>query len=366
MALVSCPECGKQVSSTALACPECGYSIKEHFNNTNENTIEPERRPITETSKDNNMLSKKNKNINKRLIIIISAVLVVIICVLVLLLKPLSPEQVYKIVSPATVEIHVQTDNGENIGTGFFDDNNGTIITNYHVIKRGYEGTVYVKNAGAFDIESIIGYDEKLDIAIIQIDYQNEVVLNKRTDDLKVGETVYALGSSEGLTDSFSSGLISAIDRKIEKNCFIQTTAPISHGNSGGPLVDSKGNVIGITSAGVIEVQNLNLAIPIYDIEKISRDKNFTFLRFYNLTDPNRTSADELYNKWSKKSHIGIDAGKYQGTVHIRYCSLVKDILDYWMNNQKDTNYTAVGPSKQDAFDLGYEICPECKCVSEN
>ena len=59
-----CPECGKQVSSTALACPECGYSIKEHFNNTNENTIEPERRQITETSKDNNMLSKKNKNIN--------------------------------------------------------------------------------------------------------------------------------------------------------------------------------------------------------------------------------------------------------------------------------------------------------------
>ena len=366
MALVSCPECGKQVSSIALACPECGYSVKEHFNNTNE----PEQKTIPEMPKDNNAPDKRKKIANRKLILITSAILVVIISISILLLKPLSPEQVYKIVSPATVEIHVKTDNGESIGTGFFDDNNGTIITNYHVIEYGYEGTVYVKNAGAYDIKSIIGFDEKLDIAIIQIYYKNEVVLNKKTDNLKVGETVYAFGSSEGLTDSFSSGIISAIDRKIENTCFIQTTAPISHGNSGGPLVDSKGNVIGITSAGVVEGQNLNLAIPVYDIEKISRDKNFTFRQFYKATNPDKSSsssrADELYNKYSTKSHIGINTGEYQGTVHIRYCSLVKDILDYWMSNQKDSNYTAIGTSKQDAFDLGYEICPECKCVSEN
>ena len=363
MALVSCPECGKQVSSTAIACPECGYAVREHFNNTNEQ----EHQSITEISKDSNTPAEKNKTtkkVNKKSALIIIAVLVVIVGIMILLLKPLSPEQIYKIVSPATVEIHVQTDDGESIGTGFFDDNYGTIITNYHVIERGYEGTVYVKNAGAFDIESIIGYDEKLDIAIIQIDYKSEVVLNKRTDDLKVGETVYALGSSEGLTDSFSSGLISAVDRKIKNTCFIQTTAPISHGNSGGPLVDSKGNVIGITSAGVTEGQNLNLAIPIYDIEKISRNENLTFTQFYNLTDPDRPSYDEI--KVPGIFYIGIDTGEYKGTVHARKCSLVGDLLDRWIFNQMSSNFTEIGFSKQDAFDLGYEICPECKCVSKN
>ncbi len=356
MALVSCPECGKQVSSTAIACPKCGYAVREHFNNTNEQ----EHQPITETSKDSNIYVEKNKTtkkVNKKSVLIISAVLVVVVGILILLLKPLSPEQIYKIVSPATVEIHVQTDNGESIGTGFFDDNNGTIITNYHVIERGYEGTVYVKNAGAFDIESIIGYDKKLDIAIIQIDYKSEVVLNKRTDDLKVGETVYALGSSEGLTDSFSSGLISAVDRKIENTCFIQTTAPISHGNSGGPLVDSKGNVIGITSAGVTEGQNLNLAIPIYDIEKINRDEILTFTQFYNLTDPDRPAYADI------NIFLGVLKGDYEGTIHLYSCEKVEGCYNT-LTGEVDASVRNFSTVKK-ALEAGFHKHKTCTCIDD-
>lgn len=285
--------------------------------------------------------------------------------------RKLSAEKIYDIVSPATVELIIETDNGQVIGTGFFDDNNGTIITNYHVIERGYEGVAQLKDSGKFDIEKVLGYDEDLDIAILQIDYQNKKVLNKREDPLSVGEAVYALGSSVGLTDSFSSGIVSAVDRTINGNAFIQITAPISHGNSGGPLVDGRGNVVGITSAGIEDGQNLNLAIPIANIQKVNRGKDWDFIRFYNLTDPNRKTFDEIKAAVQNyETFIGIDYGDYKGTFHERKCSLVEHLFDRWMDNQESSKYTIISCNKkgqfniQKAFDAGYKLCSECNCVN--
>lgn len=353
MALIKCPECNKKISDKCGNCPNCGCPIEIKEETIEINTADKERKP------------KKNVRI-----ISITVILVIVVISAILLInnfsnRELSAEQIYDIVSPATVEIVVETDDGQSIGTGFFDDNNGTIITNYHVIERGREGYVKVKDSGKFDIEKILGYDEKLDIAIIQIDYNNKYVLTKREDAISVGETVYALGSSEGLTDSFSSGIVSAVDREIDGSKFIQITTPISHGNSGGPLVDGYGNVIGITSAGISEGQNLNLAIPIAEIKKVSKTKELTFTQFYNLTDPDRPSYDEIKAESYGAFLIGIDTGEYKGTVHDRKCSLVKDLLDDWIFNQKSSNFTEIGFSKQDAFDLGYEICPKCNCVAK-
>lgn len=315
--------------------------------------------------------SNLKKSVKKKVVLVLSifltfAIISTIILSLWLQNYKLSAEEIYNIVSPATVEIVIQTKDGQSLGTGFFDDKNGTIITNYHVIECGRDGYVKLKNSNKFEITKILGYDETLDIAIIQIDYNNQSVLTKREGVISVGETVYALGSSVGLTGSFSSGIVSAVDRKIAGNKYIQITTPLSHGNSGGPLVDSYGNVIGITSAGISEGQNLNLAIPIEEINKVSRDKNYTFTQFYNLTDPTREIFDIDDIKVEGTFYIGIDTGEYKGTVHARKCSLVKDILDNWIYNQKNSNFTAIGFSKQDAFDLGYEICSECKCVSKN
>lgn len=189
----------------------------------------------------------------------------------------LSAEEIYQLASPATVEIRVETEYGIATGTGFFDSADGTIITNFHVLEDATSGSVYLRNGERYDILKLVGFDRYLDIAIIQIDYQPTSILQVRTDLLQTGETVYALGSSVGLSDSFSQGIISANQREIGGQIFIQTTAPISHGNSGGPLIDKFGKVVGITTAGIETGQNLNLAVPISSINKVNRSKPINF-----------------------------------------------------------------------------------------
>lgn len=189
----------------------------------------------------------------------------------------LSAEEIYKLASPATVEIRAETENGTVTGTGFFDSADGTIITNFHVLADATSGVVYLNNGERYPILKLVGFDSHLDIAIIQINYQTTSILQTRTDLLQTGETVYALGSSLGLADSFSQGIISANQREINGQIFIQTTTPISHGNSGGPLIDKYGKVVGITTANIESGQNLNLAIPISSTTKIDRNTPIDF-----------------------------------------------------------------------------------------
>lgn len=318
---------------------------------------------------ENNEIQKDNKKIAKRkykMIVAISIIFIVIFTFVMICLSlkddimnyfnEMSSEEIYELASPVTVEIQVTTDDGTSTGTGFFDDSDGTIITNYHVIEGGYEGIVKIKNGGKFDIESILGFDEELDIAIIKIEYQSEYVLNKRTTELTTGEKVYTIGSSEGLTDSFSSGIISAVNRDIAGKSFIQTTAPISHGNSGGPLIDRFGNVIGITSAGIEEGQNLNLAISVSEIENIARDKDYDMTRFHNLTDPDRPDYSEI------NVFLGILSGEDQGTVHLYTCNKV--IGEYDRMSGATSNRCVSFTTLKKALENGFHVCENCNCVS--
>ena len=206
----------------------------------------------------------------------------------------LSSEEIYRLASPATVEIRVETEFGTATGTGFFTSADGKIITNFHVIEDATAGAVYLNNGEKYDIQKLVGFDSYLDIAIIQIDYQPTTILEMRTDLLQTGETVYALGSSLGLADSFSEGIISANQREIGGQIFIQTTAPISHGNSGGPLIDKYGSVVGITTAGIEAGQNLNLAVPISAVHKIDQSVPVSF--------PGQLS----FSEWSTIKKAGI------------------------------------------------------------
>ena len=354
MALIKCPECKKKVSELSKNCPNCGYPFNNEFH---DNIIE------TNNIKKDNISKNKRK---KSVVLLIVLSIILIIAVAVFLLKNYifksSSEKIYEKALPATVEIQVKTKKGTNTGTGFFDDSDGTIITNYHVIEGAYEGAAIIHNGGKFDIEKIIGYDENLDIAIIKIDYTNNKFLSKRSNHLSVGETIYTLGSSEGLTNSFSSGIISAVDREIDGNTFIQITSPISHGNSGGPLIDEKGNVVGITSASISEGQNLNLAIPITVLNDVSRDKDYDFSRFYELTKPNRLTYDEIKNN---QYYCGVNFGKYKGTLHWAECELVQKEYDYWAYEKGVINYYEMYKFLQDAKDDGFRPCKECNCLEK-
>ncbi len=184
----------------------------------------------------------------------------------------LSAVEVFVKCAPSVVEITAKNAVSKKTGTGFFYDSEGTVITNYHVIEGCTDIQISLYNGQIYWVDSVLGYDAVRDIAILDTRCEVSEPLAFGTQDAYTGQTVYTLGSSLGLTGTFSDGMVSCAKRNLNNKLYIQTTAPISPGNSGGPLLDTKGKVIGINTACLVDGQNLNFAVPIGDVSKISTD----------------------------------------------------------------------------------------------
>lgn len=193
----------------------------------------------------------------------------------------LSAEEIYNKISPSVVEIYAESATESSTGTGFFLDDKGTVVTNYHVIENCQTAKITLPNGSSYQVTAVKGYDANRDIAILSTKCTTSTPLSIRKTTVNTGEKVYAIGSSLGLTGSLSDGIISATNREVEGNIYIQTTAPISQGNSGGPLVDANGQVVGIVCASFTDGQNLNLAIPIADVNNISLNNSIALDRLF-------------------------------------------------------------------------------------
>ncbi|MHB8974456.1 MAG: trypsin-like peptidase domain-containing protein [Pirellulaceae bacterium] len=192
-------------------------------------------------------------------------------------------EQLIERVEPSVVRIDVRGRDGEYIGSGFVIDNNGTIATNAHVISDAVAASVEFRDGRRFPLEVLLFVDEARDIALLKADLgdyspRSLPLANERP---KKGTTVIAFGSPKGLDGSVSDGIVAAtregseLSRFLEslgqegglEGTWIQTTAPVSPGNSGGPLVDMQGRVVGLnTLASGSSLQNLNFAISSLDL----------------------------------------------------------------------------------------------------
>jgi len=175
----------------------------------------------------------------------------------------------------ATVHTHDAFGNNGS-GSGFFIDSNGTFITNYHVIEFADSIKVEFSDGAFYNVEKVINFSEKFDIAILKVAITGNEYF-ELSHNLTKGEKVYAIGSALGdLTGSITSGIISSPSRMIGVINCIQMDAAISHGNSGGPLVNEYGEVLGINSFSFTSGQNLNLAINISTLDELPKEKNFT------------------------------------------------------------------------------------------
>lgn len=165
----------------------------------------------------------------------------------------------------STVLLVMEDKNGQPLshGSGFFIGPN-IIVTNFHVIEGASSG--YVKLVGrkeVLEVAGAIAVNSKNDIALLKIKGPSNSPLALGDDgDIAVGDAVYAVGNPLGLEGTFSNGIVSGI-RRFGPDVFIQMTAPISPGSSGGPVVNAKGLVIGVATSTFTEGQNLNFAIPI-------------------------------------------------------------------------------------------------------
>jgi len=159
------------------------------------------------------------------------------------------------------------------LGSAFFVDSSGLLITNYHVIesevdpkRKGYS-RMYIRMGDSTSPRvpaKVIGWDKALDLALIKTGIETEYVFSLVDRVIpKIGDTVLAIGSPVGLQKTVTSGIVSALGRRfLQIGDVIQIDAAVNHGNSGGPVVDSEGRLVGIVFAGADQYQGLNFAVP--------------------------------------------------------------------------------------------------------
>lgn len=163
-------------------------------------------------------------------------------------------------------------------GSGVIVSPQGEILTNYHVIASmgGGDNALEVKtNDGKSYKATVLGKDKELDIALIKIDAAHLPFAKLGdSDSLRIGEWVVAIGNPFGLEHTVTQGIISAKGRKLDTgvSSFLQTDAAINRGNSGGPLLNLKGEVVGINTAINPAGQNIGFAVPISQVNRILKD----------------------------------------------------------------------------------------------
>lgn len=158
------------------------------------------------------------------------------------------------------------------VGSGFFIDTTGYILTNYHVIASEVEPTyegysrLFVIPSGSKDRipARVVGFDPVFDVALLKTELDAQKVFTlSREETLLPGDAIRAIGSPAGLENSVTSGIVSAVERRfLQLGDVVQIDVPVNPGNSGGPLLDSDGELVGIVFAGLEPFEGLNFAIP--------------------------------------------------------------------------------------------------------
>ena len=181
------------------------------------------------------------------------------------------------------------------LGSGFFINEQGYLITNYHVIEKEtkIEVTVFKKAGEGFDKKvfksvRIVALNPFVDLALLKVedlgDYKVRFVVLGDVEKIRVGEPVFAIGNPLGLERTVTNGVISSTSRPFEGLVYLQTNADINPGNSGGPLFNLSGEVIWVTNRGYIFFGGLGFAIPV-DYVRHFIDNRETFA--YDKDNPN-------------------------------------------------------------------------------
>ena len=276
----------------------------------------------------------------------------------VLTAKELYASNVGSVVGIATTgttrNIFGQVSQYASSGTGFVITEDGYILTNYHVVENGTDYTVTFSNGDTYDA-TVVAYEADNDIAVIKIEATGLTpVTIGSSDTLSVGDTIYAIGNPLGeLTFSLTDGLVSALDRNINIdgdpiNMF-QINAAVNSGNSGGPVFNDRGEVVGIVTAKYSDtgVEGLSFAIPINDIADIVNDiltnGYVTGKAYFGITVSTLMEGNQFY---------GTPIGAYVTAVDDTSCAAtaglqVGDIITKIDNTEITTSSELVTAKKQ-------------------
>lgn len=190
-----------------------------------------------------------------------------------------APSEMIKGVATVWVDRGIKIDRGVGvpdrvIGSAFFIDSKGYLITNYHVVASEvdpkYEGysRLYIRLGDSSKPRipaKVVGWDPLLDLALLKAEIVPEFVFGVPDEaDLEPGERILVIGSPAGLENTVTAGIVSAMGRRfLQVGNVVQIDAAVNHGNSGGPVVDMEGRLAGVVFAGIEQFEGINFAVPV-------------------------------------------------------------------------------------------------------
>jgi putative serine protease PepD len=233
---------------------------------------------------------------------------------------------VVRITSISSTRTAFGTQQSEGLGSGIILDTSGNILTNYHVVENATELEVTLGDQASASA-TVVGTDPTGDLAVIKADFPSDITLSPAnlgdSDQIKVGESVIAIGNPFGLDGTVTEGIISGLDRTLSEQQnrplreMIQTDAAINPGNSGGPLVDFNGDVIGINTAienpsGTDTFSGIGYAIPIniakQELDSLMAGSTVTHARL-------GISGETVTANLAKELNLSVNQGVYVVTV---------------------------------------------------
>ena len=236
--------------------------------------------------------------------------------------------QIVKKIAPSTVIILTYDKDGEIIGqgSGFFISSDGNIITNRHVLADAHRAEVKTADGKVYPITRIVAENKDADIVRASVGVTPPVsTLSLSSSIPEVGGRIAVIGNPLGLEQTVSDGIVSAVREIPEFGKIYQITAPISPGSSGSPVVNMKGEVIGVATFQFVEGQNLNFAIPSEHISRLKAEKGKSLEEW----------AMENVEEWLTTAE-----GLYFSGLIFLWTDDYEEALPYFQNAvEKDPNY---------------------------
>ena len=196
--------------------------------------------------------------------------------------EPLTAQEIYRLVNPSVVQVMVEVGNKMSLGTGVIFTEDGYILTNYHVVEGGSDCYIALDTGKSYQASYVAG-DPVSDLVVLKVDGRGLPAAEfGESDLLTVGDKVYAIGNPLGyeLWGTMTDGIVSAVDRDVQVDgrtmTLIQTNAALNSGNSGGPLINEYGQVVGLNvikmSSSYVSIEGLGFAIPSATMDRVVDD----------------------------------------------------------------------------------------------